>query len=411
MLEGEIPLRFAQDNKPVAQDDVLAAQDDIRFAQDDIRFARDTQRPLRVSAFSASPRHTSLARTLEMRDAFPGGTDVVWKVAWLDGPGGPAGIEEAELEPIGATMSRWSGGNGEELAAFVADADAILCDGTPMTADLLDRAPKIRIIAEYGIGYDNIDVGAASQRGIWVANVPGFCADEVADHTLALLLAANRQLIPLDRSTRQGAWDTIGVAPGMQRLRGQTLGLIGFGAIGRGVARRAGGFGLRVLAFSSHLTPDLARIHGAEAASFEEVLRQSDYVSLHLPGGEATFHLIDARALAQMKPTAWLLNTSRGSIVDEEALLAALQAGRLGGAALDVRQREGPSPDDPFPLLPNVILTPHAGYYSEQSLIELRRRAAQNVAAVLAGGPPNHPVNPYLVPRKDRTDGDRQVWV
>jgi D-3-phosphoglycerate dehydrogenase len=336
---------------------------------------------------------------------------VAFQVAWLDGPGGPPGIEDAELAPVGATIARWPGGTDEDLRRFVGQADAILCDATPITADLLDRAPRVQIVSEYGIGYDNIDVGAASQRGIWVANVPGFCAPEVADHTLALLLAANRSLLPLDRSIRRGEWDAIGAAGGTQRLGGQTLGLVGFGAIGRSVARRARAFGMRVLAHSPHVTPELAREHGAEAASFEDVLRLSDYVSLHLPGGPATRHLIDSAALARMKPTAWLINTSRGSVVDESALLDALGAGRLGGAALDVRQTEGPSADDPYCPLPNVILTPHAGYYSQQSLIELRRRAARNVAAVLTGSVPNDPVNPNIVPRRERIEGDRQVWV
>jgi D-3-phosphoglycerate dehydrogenase len=330
----------------------------------------------------------------------------------LDGPVGPGDIEERELSRVGAVLNRLPSTGTNDLAAFVQDADAILCDTTPINADLLDRAPRVQIISEYGIGFDNIDVGAASQRGIWVANVPGFCVEEVADHTLALILAASRQIIPLDRSVRDGRWDAIGVARGATRLSSQTLGLIGFGQIARLVARRARGFGLKVLAYSRSLTVEEGRQHGIERAELAELLARSDYVSLHLPASAQTRGLIDDAALARLKPTAWLINTARGSLVDEAALSRALREGRLAGAALDVREREPARLDDPFRDLPNVILTPHAAYYSVQSLEELRRRAAANVAAVLAGGPPNDPVNPYLKPRfgRDARSGP-DVWV
>lgn len=329
------------------------------------------------------------------------GTDAVtYKVAWLDGPGGPEGIEDVELAMIGATIARL--GEDSSPGELLADADAILCDASPIGADLLDQAPRVQIISEYGIGYDNIDVGAASQRGIWVSNVPGFCAAEVADHAVAMILAANRRLVPLDRSVRAGRWDGIGVAGDVQRLGSQTVGLVGFGAIGRGVARRLAGFGARVLAWSPHLTEDLARSHGVERAAFDDILSRSDYLSLHVPAGSATRGMIDTRALGRMKPGAWLINTARGSLVDEDALLESLRSGRLGGAALDVRRHEGPDSSDPFWALENVLLTPHHAYYSRQSLVELRRRAARNVAAVLSGGAPNDPVNPNVVPRHAR---------
>jgi D-3-phosphoglycerate dehydrogenase len=323
---------------------------------------------------------------------------VNFKVVILDGPGESTDVEGTVLAEVGAEVIRAPKGTPDEARALVADADAILCDATPITADLLDGAPKLRVVSEYGIGYDNIDVPAASARGIWVANVPGFCADEVANHTMALILAANRRLIALDRSVRDSHWDAIGVAGGVERLSGQVLGLVGFGQIGRRVARRAVAFGLRVLVNSPRTTPDLAREHGAERVDLDDLFTRSDYVSLHLPANPSTRGLIDATALARLKPTAWLINTARGSIVDEEALIAALRSGRISGAALDVRRVEPPPPDDPFRDLPNVILTPHAAFYSRQSLIELRRRATGNVAAVLAGGIPNEPVNPGIVP-------------
>jgi D-3-phosphoglycerate dehydrogenase len=335
-----------------------------------------------------------------------------FRVVILDGPEGPGEIEERELAAIGATVDRSGTRPGSDHRALVADADAIICDATPITASLLDLAPRVQVISEYGIGYDNIDVGAASQRGIWVTNVPGFCADEVADHTVAVILAAGRRLFPLDQSTRSGRWDPVGVAAGADRFSNQTLGLIGFGNIGRRVARRAAGFGLRILAFTPRLTDERAREHGAERCDLLDLIERSDYVSLHLPAGPATRHLIDASTLPRFKPTAWLINAARGSLIDETALLAALRENRLAGAALDVRDPEPPVADDPFRSLPNVILSPHASWFSAQALLDLRTRAARNVAAVLAGGLPDNPVNPYVKPRFGReAQSGPDLWV
>jgi D-3-phosphoglycerate dehydrogenase len=336
---------------------------------------------------------------------------VAYQVVLLDGPSGPGRVEEDVLAKVGAEIVRPRPDVEGEVERLVADADAILCDATPVTASLLDLARKVQIISEYGIGYDNIDVGAASQRGIWVSNVPGFCAEEVANHTLALILAASRRLLALDASTRTGAWDPVGIAYGAIRLSTQTLGLIGFGQIGRRVARRAVGFGLRVLAYSPNTTPEIARDHGAERVELSSIYEESDYVSLHLPSTPATRNLINATTLARFKTSAWLINTARGTVVDEAALLDALREGRLAGAALDVRQSEPPPGPDGFRALPNVILTPHAAFYSEQSLLELRERAAGNVAAVLAGGIPTNPVNPSIQPRFDPSADYPAMWV
>jgi D-3-phosphoglycerate dehydrogenase len=335
---------------------------------------------------------------------------VAFRVVILDGPSEDTAVEQAELNRVGAHVVR---ANLAQLTAteLVSDADAIMCDATPITADLLDVAPRVQIVAEYGIGYDNIDVGAASQRGIWVANVPGFCVEEVADHAMALVLAAGRRLFDLDRSVRAGAWDPVGVARGVDRLSNQTLGLVGFGQIGRRVARRAAGFGLRVLAYSPRTTSETAREHGAERVDLDDLLARSDFVSLHLPANPNTRGLIDKRVLSLMKPTAWLINTARGSIVDEAALLEALRSKRIAGAALDVRLRESPSAGDLYWDLPNVILTPHASFYSAQSLLELRQRAARDVASVLGGGLPVDPVNPNLKPRFGREAAPSEPWV
>ncbi|MGH2459749.1 MAG: C-terminal binding protein [Chloroflexota bacterium] len=316
-----------------------------------------------------------------------------YKVVVFDGPTGREPIEESELAKVGAEVRRAVDNTPEERLALVADADGILCDATPVDASLIAHAPKLRVVGEYGIGYDNIDVPAATARRVWVANVPGFCAEEVADYAMAVVLAANRRLFAYDRSLREGRWDPLGVGAGAARLSAQTLGVIGFGNIGRRVARRAAAFGMRVLVHSPRTTPELAREHGAERVDLPTLYARSDYVSLHLPATAATRGMIDADALAQMKPTAWLINAARGSVVDEAALLDALRQNRLAGAALDVRSSEPPIEPDPFRELPNVILTPHASYFSEHSLRELRERAARNVAAVLEGRRPANPVN------------------
>jgi D-3-phosphoglycerate dehydrogenase len=336
---------------------------------------------------------------------------MAYRIVILDGPGDTIDVEAAELATVGGEVERARSAQRGEIERLVAAADAILCDATAIDAALLDGAPRVQIISEYGIGYDNIDVGAASQRGIWVSNVPGFCVEEVADHTLALILAANRRLLQLDRSVRAGRWDPVGVSMGADRLSNQTLGLIGFGQIGQRVSRRAAGFGLRVLAYSRSLTEARATEHGAALATFDQILHESDYVSLHLPAGAATRNLIASDALARMKPNAWLINTSRGSLVDEDALATALRERRIAGAALDVRRSEEPTASDALYEFSNVILTPHAAWYSAGSLRELRQRAARNVAAVLAGGTPIAPVNPYIKPRFGPDAETHPTWV
>src|SRR6185437_5484209 len=184
-----------------------------------------------------------------------------YKVVVLDGPTGGEAVEEMELAAVGAEVVRAVTGTLDERQSLVEDADGILCDATPVDAPLLARASKLRVVGEYGIGYDNIDVAAATARRVWVANVPGFCAEEVADYAMAAVLAANRRLFAFDRSMREGRWDPLGVGAGAERLSTQTLGLVGFGNIGRRVARRAVGFGMRVLVCSPRTTPELAREH------------------------------------------------------------------------------------------------------------------------------------------------------
>jgi D-3-phosphoglycerate dehydrogenase / 2-oxoglutarate reductase len=295
----------------------------------------------------------------------------------------------------------------DEVLELARDADAMICDYSPITRRVLAGAPRLRVVSQYGIGVDNIDVAAASSLGIWVANAPGFCTAEVADHTLALLLAASRQLITQDRATRAGAWHSTYAGTPIDRLSDQTLGLVGFGRIARAVCDRARAFGLGVLAWSPSLTAKRAAEHGAEAVTLDRLFRESDYLSLHVPATAETMGLVGEGRLSTLKPTAWLINTGRGALVDEAALIRALESGRLAGAALDVRQTEPPGLDDRLSRLPNVILTPHSAYYSRRAMVELKETAARNVVSVLQGRPPIRPVNPGVVPRTASSPPER----
>jgi D-3-phosphoglycerate dehydrogenase / 2-oxoglutarate reductase len=255
---------------------------------------------------------------------------------------------------------------------------------------VLDALPRCRLVVRYGVGVDNVDVEAAAARGVWVANVPDYGRDEVADHTLALALAVLRGVVALDRSVREGHWDLEAARP-LRRLSALTYGVVGCGAIGTAMAGRAAGLGMRVLGY------DVPRVRSAppiERVPLDELLSSSDVVSLHAALTPATRHLLGAEALRRMRPSAFLVNTARGGLVDAAALLAALDAGELAGAALDVL--EGEPPDELGWRLarhPKVVMTPHAAWYSEEAFHTLKTEVAREALRVLEGGKPRSPVN------------------
>jgi D-3-phosphoglycerate dehydrogenase len=268
-------------------------------------------------------------------------------------------------------------------------ADAILTRHAPIDATVLERLQRCRVIARYGIGFDNIDVAAATRRGIAVTYVPGYCTEEVADHAVAMILMASRALGPVAESMRHGAWTPHPMAV-VERLRGRTLGLLACGAIGRAVAARAQAFGLAVIAYDPY-APQLPE--GVErVGSLEELLPRSQILSLHAPLTPETARFMDARRIAMLPPGAILVNVARGPLVDLEAATQALASGRLGWLALDVFDPEPLPADHPLRKLPNAILTPHLAFYSRASLEEGKRRAVGNVLAVLAGRSPVDPV-------------------
>lgn len=301
-------------------------------------------------------------------------------------------IERAILAKAGAQLLVAGTGTEEELIALAPRVDAILTCWRPVTAAVLDAAPRCRTVARYGVGLDNIDVRRATELGIVVTNVPDYCVEEVSDHTAALILALTRHIVPFAAQVSAGNWDNTAGGP-MRRLRGQTLGLVGSGAIARRVAEKMTGFGMRALAWSPSVRAGQPAGAATAVGSLTEILVRSDVVSVHVPLADTTRRLIDANALAQMKPSALLVNTARGPIVDTAALAAALAAGKLAGAGLDVLPDEPPSPDDPLLRCDNVILTPHAAFASAEAIAELQTKAAGNVAAVLTGAVPAYLVN------------------
>jgi D-3-phosphoglycerate dehydrogenase len=270
-------------------------------------------------------------------------------------------------------------------------ATGLLVTYTPIHRQAMAALPDLQIVVRCGIGVDNVDLVAAGEHGIRVCNVPDYCWDEVADHTMALLLAAERKIDRQSNAVRGGRWDGIKGAMPIRGLQGRVLGIIGLGNIGRKVVPRARAFGLSVIAYDPYLKPEDARESGVIQVSLDELLAAADYISLHAPLTEKTYHIINAAALKKMKSTAYLINTSRGPLIDRLALLQALTDGHIAGAALDVVEDEPKGATD-LAQLPNVIFTPHTAWYSERSFHQLQRRSAEEIARFLRGEPLRNPV-------------------
>ena len=282
----------------------------------------------------------------------------------------------------------------EEIVSRCHDADGLIIQYAPLTRWVLERLPRCEVVSRYGVGVDTIDVETATELGIIVANVPAYCVDEVSDHTLALFLSLARKVNLLDRSIRSGTWD-FRVAIPIHRLTGMTYGIVGCGRIGQGVARRVSAFGLRVIGYDPYLT----EAGGIQLVSLETLLAESDFISIHCSLTESSHHLFGKDQFRRMERRPLVMNLSRGAVVDEAALIQALERGWISGAALDVLESEPPDARSPLLRRDNVILTPHIGFYSEESKSELKRRTAENVARVLKGKLPDSVVNREVVGR------------
>jgi phosphoglycerate dehydrogenase-like enzyme len=318
----------------------------------------------------------------------------VHKVVITDYLRPPADLEQQELEGL-AEVHCLEASSNEELRGRLGDADAIIVfHEVTLPADLVAEATRCRIIVRCGVGFDAVDIRSAGKHGIPVCNVPDYGVDEVADHAIGLLLACNRGFIRAERLVRHslGPWNKRGVGS-VPRLAGQTLGIIGLGRIGGALAVRAKAFKLRVIACDPYLRPGTEKVLGVTLVDLATLLAESDFVSVHTPLTDETRNLIDARALASMKPTAILINTSRGAVVDTDALAEALVAGRLAGAGIDVLPVEPPHANMPLIKLwqaqaepfVNLIITPHTAFYSDAGMVEMRRKAAQEIGRALRG--------------------------
>jgi glyoxylate reductase len=289
----------------------------------------------------------------------------------------------------------------DEMIRHARDCEGILTLVTdPVNRALLEQAPKLRVVSNMAVGYDNIDVAACTERGVAVGNTPGVLTDATADLAFALLLAAARRLPEAREFVLAGRWKTWDPSLLLGRdVHGATLGIFGMGQIGQAMAKRARGFGMRIV-YSDKPKPSVEEQLGVVRLEKDELLREADFVSLHVPLSPKTRHLIGAPELAKMKPTAVLINTSRGAVVDPIALAEALRAGRPGAAALDVTDPEPISPTDPLLKLPNALVVPHIGSASVQSRTKMASLAVENLLAGLEGRPLPHSVNPQVVSKR-----------
>lgn len=301
--------------------------------------------------------------------------------------------ENAVLRPLGIQPVNVRTSETSAIAAACADADGIIVNLPPMNAALIGALQRCKVISRYGVGYDNVDVPAATTKKIWVANVPDYCAEDVSDQAMALFMSCVRKVALRDRQLRNGEWKTQADGP-QWRIRGKTVVFFGFGQIARIVHRKLSGFQPgRVLVFDPFLNEATVRAAGAEKADWDTALSEGDYFSIHMPLNEKTRGLFNEAAFRKMKKTAIVINTSRGPIIDEQALYRALSERWINSAGLDVFAVEPIPRDHPFLKLDNITLSGHSGWYTEEAQSELKRKAAENVRDVLSGGKPKYPVN------------------
>ena len=316
-----------------------------------------------------------------------------WKVLITDHVWPTTDPERAVLEAAGAEVIVAPDGDEDTLINLAKDVDAIMTCFAKVTEKVIRSAEKCVAIGRFGVGTDNIDVATATELGIPVTYVPDYCVDEVSDHVLAMLHTWNRKIALFDQSVKSEGWGHLGLTMRIKRLRGKTIGIVGFGRIGQAVAEKASAFGLKILA-SDPVTPkEIVESYGGQLVTFEELLEQSDFVSLHAPLTPATEKLIGSREFGLMKDDSFLINAARGPLIDESALYDALSNGKIGGAGLDVMVENEPPKDHPLIQLENILITPHTAFFSQESTLELEERAASEVVRVYKNIMPENLVN------------------
>lgn len=312
-------------------------------------------------------------------------------VAILDNTFDDYNIETEVLAPEGFDVQALNLDKPTHRRKLEQEALGIIVNLVPLKAETIKALQKCRVITRYGVGYDNVDINTATDKGIWVANVPDYCIHEIAEHSLALLMGARRQIHVADSNVRKGQWQL--PSPFIQRLNGQTLGICGFGRSGQAFFKM-----VRTLGWSNILIHDPYKQQeinnqGGQYASKEELLQQADVITLHIPLSDKTFHYIDQKAINNLKPHALVINTSRGKVIDQEALYRFLTKNPNARAAVDVMETEPPEVSEKLFTLSNFLATPHMAYYSCESVVELKKKAAQNVLDVLQNRPPKYALN------------------
>jgi len=316
---------------------------------------------------------------------------LVTDFAWKD-----LSIEREVLGHAAATVVVANTASEAELMQLAPALHGILTCWKAVSGNVIRRATQCLSIGRFGIGLDNIDVSSATEAGIIVTNVPAYCVDEVSDHAMALILSCARKTAFYDRNIKNGSYD-LQAGPPLYRIKGKTLGIVGFGKIGKALCAKARAFGLNIIIYDPHIDDGSAAQAGVVRVSFSEIVKESDFISIHVPLSDETAGLFNYQTFQEMKRSAIIVNTSRGGIIDSSALLAALNEELIAGAGLDVLSQEPPAPGDRLIAHPRTVVTPHAAFNSEESLVELRKTAAAQMADVLCGRRPQNIVNPQVL--------------
>jgi len=303
---------------------------------------------------------------------------------------------ESELDDIELDLIMGDYRTEDEVIAAAYNADALMVQHAKISRKVIESLEECRIIARFGVGFDNVDVAAATERGIMVTNVPDYCIDEVSSHAIALIMTFSRKISILNNLVKNGRWGHEAARP-INRLSAQKLGIVGLGRIGSAAAAKALGLGFDVLVYDPYVSETNLSVTFGD---FDTLLQNSDFVSIHAPLTVETHHMFSRNEFRKMKETAFLINTARGPIVDEAELYGALRAGIIAGAGVDVIEYEPPSPDNPILKLDNFVITPHTAFFSEESLQTLRLETTRAVATALKGGIPRSVVNPEVISKK-----------
>jgi D-3-phosphoglycerate dehydrogenase len=310
-------------------------------------------------------------------------------------------IERSALQGIeNVTLESLSCETEEEIIRAASNADVVTTYAASLTRNVLRTLPKCQAIVRYGVGYDSVDIPAATEFGIVVVNIPDFCAEEVSNHVLTFLLVSAKKLLLLHELVRQGKWqEAKALQEPMFPIHGQTLGIIGCGNLGRTVAKKAQSLQLKIIGYDKYVMKDIAEAHGIELVSLDTLLENADFITLHVALTEETYHIMNKETFKKMKRNAILINTSRGCVVDEPALAEALRDGKIGMACLDVFEEEPLSKESPLLSLENVILTPHSASYSNTSFERLKRSVIAESLRIMHGERPKNIVNKSVIPK------------